>query len=336
MAGTDRVLYLGTTNGLYEATGNGGGYETRLLGLEDKGFVKYPVVDAEDPKRLYAGTMADGMWRSEDGGRTWREINHGLLFKEVFSVAQNDATGELYTGTEPAAIFRSTNGGDSWSELRGIRDLPETIDWTFPRPPHVAHVKHIDVCSQAPDRILGAVEEGWVVRSIDGGKTWKNVKDQVNFDCHTVTTMPDDPNVVLATSGGGFYRSEDGGASFEPAFDGLTHRYMAHVVPNPKRPNLLYTAAAEVPPPSWGRDIGANAAFFRSENRGRSWEQLKGGLPELLRPAPRAVAGDPEDPDAMFVGMMDGSVWMSENGGESFRQIVTGLPAIGNITVRQR
>jgi photosystem II stability/assembly factor-like uncharacterized protein len=201
----------------------------------------------------------------------------------------------------------------------------------------VAHVKHIDVCGAVPERILGAVEEGWVIRSVDGGKAWKNVKDHVNFDCHTVTTMPDDPNVVLATSGGGFYRSEDGGASFEPCGgEGLTHRYMAHLAVNAKRPKVIFTAAAEVPPPFWGRSTGANAAFFRSEDQGRSWRKLAGGLPELILPAPRAVGGDPEDPDAVFMGMMDGSVWMSEDGGESFRQIVTGLPPVGNITVAHR
>lgn len=223
-AGSDRVLYLGTGNGLFQATPNGGGYQARPLGLQGKGPVKYPVVDVEDPRRLYAGTSTDGMWRSEDGGQM----------------------------------------------------------------------------------------------------------------SHTVTTMPDNPQVVIATSGGGFFRSENGGASFEPSDEGLSHRYMAHVAVNPKRPNVLYTAAAEVPPPFWRRPTGANAAFFRSENQGKNWRKLSGGLPKLMLPAPRAVAGDAEDPDAMFVGMMDGSVWMSEDGGESFRQIVTGLPMVGNITVAHR
>src|SRR6266508_3416280 len=136
-ATSDRVLYIGTADGLFEATPNGGTYQTRPLGLEGKGAVRYPTVDAEDPRRLYAGTSLEGMWRSEDGGQSWQEINRGILYKEMFSLAQNPVTGELYAGSQPAAIFKSANGGDSWTDCTGVRELPETIHWTFPRPPHV-------------------------------------------------------------------------------------------------------------------------------------------------------------------------------------------------------
>jgi photosystem II stability/assembly factor-like uncharacterized protein len=273
------------------------------------------------------------VWRSEDRGASWQAINRGILYLEMFSLTQNPASGALYAGTQPAAVFKSTNGGDSWTDCRTLRDLPTTIDWTFPRPPHVAHVKHLDVYG---DRVMGAVEEGWVVRSTDAGATWSNIKDQVEFDCHTVTTLPDDPEGVIATSGVGFYRSEDGGASFSPSFTGLTAKYMANVALSPKRPSVLFTAAAEVPPPGWSRPNGAATQFFRSEDRGKSWRALSGGLPELVRPACRTVAADPDDPNAVFFGLTDGSVWMTEDGGESFRQIISGLKQITGIRVGQR
>ena len=46
--------------------------------------------------------------------------------------------------------------------------------------------------------------------------------------------------------------------------------------------------------------------------------------------------GDAEDPDALFVGMTDGTVWMSGNGGESFNQVLAGLPQVTSIRVAHR
>jgi len=188
----------------------------------------------------------------------------------------------------------------------------------------------------AGDRIMGALEEGWLVRSLDAGKSWETIQQGTHFDSHSVITMPDDPQVVFSTSGHGVYRSEDAGATFTNASAGLDCQYLAQIVVHEARPQVLFTAAAEVPPPSWRRPEGANSAFFRSENQGKNWERLKGGLPAHFKAAPRATAGDPVDPEAFFAGMTDGSVWLSEDGGESFKEIVTGLPGVQSITVGLR
>jgi hypothetical protein len=45
---------------------------------------------------------------------------------------------------------------------------------------------------------------------------------------------------------------------------------------------------------------------------------------------------DPEDPEAVLFGFSDGTVYMTENGGESFRKIVEGIPHVLSITVRHR
>ena len=51
---------------------------------------------------------------------------------------------------------------------------------------------------------------------------------------------------------------------------------------------------------------------------------------------PRALTVDPLDPEVFFAGMIDGTVWMSEDGGETFRQILSGLPAVHSIAVGRR
>src|SRR6266571_1422650 len=121
---------------------------------------------------LYIGTN-DGVYCAQpNGGEDWTEINKGIIYKEVWSLLQNPETGEILVGTGPASVFKSTDRGESWIDCEQLRSLPETKEWTFPNPPHVAHVKGLDVRGS---RIMGAVEEGWVVRSTDNGQTWQDI-----------------------------------------------------------------------------------------------------------------------------------------------------------------
>jgi len=331
---SDRILYVGTEDGLHIAEATGNEYRSRPLALQGKGAVRSPVViDRTDRRCLYAATCRGGMHRSEDSGQTWREINDGILYKETWCVVQHPKTGELFVGTGPSSVFKSADGGDHWVDCERLRDLPETIDWTFPRPPHVSHIKGLALSPDDPMVILGAVEEGWLIRSQDGGKSWRNIKEGVEFDAHSVAVMPDDPAVVIVTSGQGVYKSTNGGDSFVDSSRGLDCRYMAQLVCHPARPKVLFSAAAAVPPPLWRRPEGAQSAFYRSENQGESWERMSGGLPDNFTAAPRATAGDPEEPNAFFVGMTDGTIWLSQDGGESFRQILGGLPSVSSIRV---
>lgn len=317
-------LYIATANGVLGVRGN----EARKLGLEGKGRVRWLLVDRAEPDRLYAATDGDGVWRSDDGGRSWSEKNTGLVNKQAFCLAQHPASGDLYVGTEPAAVFRSSDGGETWAELDSLRRMPERVDWTFPVPPYIPHVKCLGLCAADPDLIFGAVEEGWLIRSADGGASWDNIQDGIEFDSHTVTVLPDDPDVVVSTSGKGAYRSTDGGRTFARSDDGIAYRYLTHVAVHPDRPRTLFTAGTEVPPPRWSRAGGPGAEFYRSDDAGATWRRLNGGLPERIAAAPRAVAVHPDDADTVFIGLDDGEIWMSADGGAGFQRLVEGLPPV--------
>jgi len=167
---------------------------------------------------------------------------------------------------EPASVFKSSDGGETSTDCRQVRNLPETQFWTFPRPPHLAHVKDIAVRQEDHKVIFGAIEEGWVIRSTDGGETWETLKQGVEFDAHFVTVMPDDPNVVVVTSGTGVYRSENGGETFvksDRGIRGALASYMSPAAVHPSRPRTLFAGAADAPPPFWrARAEGANAGFL--------------------------------------------------------------------------
>jgi photosystem II stability/assembly factor-like uncharacterized protein len=197
-----RKLYISTEKGLLRGALNGTLDNIKPLGIEGSGRVGPVVVDHRDPRRLYVGTGRGGVFCSEDGGERWRAINNGLYYQEVSSLAQHPVTGEMFAGTRPASIFRSGDYGASWSNCEGLHALPESEEWTWPHAPFYPHMKDIGLSRTDPKIILGAIEEGWLVRSTDGGKTWANLKNGTEHDSHTVKVMADNPKVVISTSAG--------------------------------------------------------------------------------------------------------------------------------------
>ncbi|HEX6513261.1 MAG TPA: hypothetical protein VF157_13240 [Chloroflexota bacterium] len=325
-------LYAGGTAGVCRATLEGDNLNLEVLGPQGRNISKV-LVDLFEPTRIYAGGYDDGMFRSDDGGRSWNEINQGIRYKSIWSIAQHPKTGELWVGTEPASIFHSSDSGETWIDCHKLRDMEECVHWTFPRAPHFAHVKNIALRDDDPETVYAAIEEGWVVRSTDGGKAWETLKQGVAFDAHAVTLVPGRPDTVLAASGAGLFRSDNRGDKFERSEEGikagfLGGGYMSPVAVHAARPNVMFCGAADVPPPWWfTRAEGANGSFYRSDDEGRTWRKLSNGVPEGLRPGPVGVAIDPEDPDRVFWGTTDGTIWMTEDGGESIRKAAEGVPS---------
>lgn len=331
-----RDLFVATNSGLYHGLVDGTTAELSPIGLDGEGTVLSVAVDVRDANIVYAGTRRGGFFRSDDHGRTWHEKNDGVVYKEAWSIAQHPATGTLYLGTGPAAIFISNDRGNHWTFCEQLHALPETIEWTFPNAPHIAHVKGIGVSPADPNVILGAIEEGYFIRSQDGGATWTTLKTGVWIDAHTITVMPDKPNVIVGSTGSGIFRSEDGGNTFVQSDTGPGRRYCYGVVVHPDVPATLFTAGADGGPGSWRRRAGAegaNTKFFRSTDQGITWAVLSGGLPALLTAAPRAFGSCPDQAGTFLVGMNDGTIFMTSDFGDSFAQIAAGLPPIYALAV---
>jgi photosystem II stability/assembly factor-like uncharacterized protein len=331
-----RDMFVATNTGLYHGHVDGSTAELSPIGLEGQGTVLSVAIDVRDANVVYAATRGGGFFRSDDHGRTWLEKSNGLTYREAWAIAQHPATGTLYLGTEPAAIFFSNDRGEHWTFCEKIHALPETIEWTFPHPPHLAHVKGIGLSPADPNIILGAIEEGYFIRSQDGGATWMTLKSEVWIDAHTITVMPDKPNVIVGATGHGIFRSEDGGDNFVQCSDGVGSRYCYGIVVHPEAPATLFTAGADGGPGSWRRRAGAegaNTKFFRSTDQGITWTALSGGLPELLTAAPRAAGSCPDRAGTYLVGMNDGTIFMTSDFGDSFSQIAGGLPPVYSIAI---
>src|SRR5213593_5121628 len=113
--------------GLFQARSNGRGYEAQPLAFDRYAPMRWPVVvDCDNPRRLYAGTSKGGMFRSDNAAQSWREINQGIIYKEIWSLVQHPRTGELYVGTGPASVFKSVDRGEHWIDSQQFRTMPES------------------------------------------------------------------------------------------------------------------------------------------------------------------------------------------------------------------
>src|SRR6185295_515916 len=192
------------------------------------------AVDPRNPTRVYCGTAGAGLFRSHDGGRTWEPVGPGIEHGTITAVAVSHAEwagfGILYAGTEPSAVFRSDTGGDSWVDLAGLRVLPSSDTWSFPPRPHTHHVRWIETDVSIADRLFVAIEAGALVRTFDGGQTWRDRVRGGPYDTHTAATHPLAPGRIYSAAGDGYFESADAGYSWRSPEDGLKHLYLVSVV----------------------------------------------------------------------------------------------------------
>jgi|SRR5579859_3518722 len=327
--------YAGTNDGLFLVERRSDGRASaRLLGLQQSGGFRAPVVvDAADPHRLYAGTTRAGMFRSDDAGETWVEINQGIIYKDIWSLVQHPTTGRLYAGTTPAGVFRSDDRGATWQACESLWQLPTTRKWTGPIPPYISRLKDLAVSDDNPDLVFGAIEEGWVVRSGDGGSTWEQIDQGVPHDAHTVRFVPGTDRTLVLGTQQGMLRSTDRGETWTAANAGLQGRAYtpAPLVTRAARPGVLFSSVTAVGPGGWRRAEGGDAAFCRSDDAGQSWTTLTVGLPHPMAAIPRAIAANPTRLDGYIAGSTDGCLWATDDG-ESFQQLTGGLPGIMTLT----
>ena len=94
------------------------------------GIVTALAIDSSTPTTLYAGTQYDGVYKSTDGGSTWRAVNTGLTNPYVYALVIDPTTPTtLYTGIQDGGVFKSTDGGSTWRAVN--TGLPYFYSYDF-------------------------------------------------------------------------------------------------------------------------------------------------------------------------------------------------------------
>ncbi|MGH7814275.1 MAG: WD40/YVTN/BNR-like repeat-containing protein [Candidatus Binataceae bacterium] len=330
-------LCVGTSKGIVILDPARGGVP--IMVLADPASVWCMAQDSADPALIYAGSTAairgkGTLARSSDGGRTWTDITpSGARDEEVWAVAAPPAVKDrLFVGTSHARLLRSDDAGRTFRECEGFLKIPGRDRWTFPPPPHIPHVRAIAFDPSRPQTFYAGVEEGGIFRSRDGGATFEGRNSGLYGDIHSIAADPRDPERLFATTGGGFYRSSNGGKSWERVTDGLDRSYVVPLLANSRGAGAIFTAGAAGPPPMWSAGpAGADAALYCSRNGGYSFEPIA-MEPERGRGMIMRMRPDPER-GGFFAAANDGAVLRLAEDGARAETIAEKLPPAYDLAV---
>ncbi len=296
-----------------------------------------------EPKRggLFAGVHGNGLYVSMDDGQNWELKTRGLTIQHVYTLASLERNGDivLYAGTEPADLFQSLDYGETWEELPALRSVPGAETWKFPAPPHLGHVKHINSDPRDSRVLYVSIEQGGLLKSMDAGRSWRDISgfykpevDQVFKDVHRLVIRPSNPDQIYFTGGQGLYTSPDGGQTWEH----LTLRswrigYPDALLTSPFDDKVMFMAGAAKAPQHWKETHMADPTVARSRDAGRSWEILE-RFPKSLRGNIEAMCMAAwSNSFGLFAGTTDGEVFFSEDEGENWSRIATGLAPVSKV-----
>jgi photosystem II stability/assembly factor-like uncharacterized protein len=298
---TARTILVATDEGLHLVNGEGAARVDDLAGRE---------VGA-----LAAG--GDGWWALVEGRELWRSAD-GSRWSMFAQVPKRKATclaatpAGLLVGTARAHLLRLD--ADRLVPVPSFEDAEGRKAWYTPwgAPADVRSIS-----AGADGAVYVNVHVGGVLRSADGGATWRPTLD-IERDVHQVLVPSGHPGLVLVAAADGFGRSGDGGDTWQWENGGLHAHYCRAVAV--AGDTVLISA-------STGHH-GRRAALYRRPLDGSArFERCGIGLPEWF--------GDNVDTGCLaardrtvVIGTEDGSVFLSEDGGERWGIIAKGLAAM--------
>jgi photosystem II stability/assembly factor-like uncharacterized protein len=305
-------------------------------------------------RRLWAGISSEhwgpSLASSDDAGRTWSSTESGAIrfppdtgaaVRRIWQIrpGRADEPQTLYCGVEPAALFETRDGGGSWSLVRGLYDHPHRARWTPGGGGLCLHTILPDPARR--ERLFVAISTGGVYRSDDAGTSWqaRNVGVRAEFlpekypefgQCvHKIVQHPARPERLFLQNHWGLYRSDDGGDSWHDIARGVPSDFGFPMVIHPHDPETVYILPLESD--TFRCTPEGKLRVYRTRDAGGAWEALTHGLPQqgaletVLRDA---MTADRLNPAGIYFGTRNGQLWGSRDGGASWAQVASGLPAI--------
>ncbi|HEX7905622.1 MAG TPA: hypothetical protein VF487_17240 [Chitinophagaceae bacterium] len=322
------TFYFGATGGGVWKTTDGG---SNWKNISDKYFgscIGAVAVAPSDENILYVGegenTMRgnvseglNGMWRSDDAGRTWKNIGlkEGRHIIRIVIHPRDPNTvwvavmGHLFGPNDERGVYKTTDGGKTWKRTLFINNQTGASDLVMePGNPSVFYAGTWRLI-RTPNSLESGGEGSGIWKSTDGGDTWINITAKKGlpkgvWGITGVAVAPANPDKVYAlieNEKGGMFVSADGGESWTLTSNDNNIRqrawYYTKVFVDPKNENTVYAP---------------NVNFMRSRDAGKTFQSVNtphGDHHDLWI--------DPEDGNRMIVAD-DGGAQVSFDGGDNW------------------
>jgi photosystem II stability/assembly factor-like uncharacterized protein len=327
------TFYFGATGGgVWKTTDAGSNWKN----ISDKyfgGTIGAVAVAQSDESVLYVGegenTMRgnvseglNGIWRSNDGGRSWsniglkdaRHIVKIVVHPKDPNTVWVASMGHLFGPSAERGVFKTTDGGKSWKKVLFVNDMAGACDLIMePNNPNVFYAGTWRVI-RTPYSLESGGEGSGLWKSIDGGDTWTNISSKKGLPKGTwgivgVSVSASNPDKIFAlveNAAGGMFVSNDAGETWtlSSSDNNIRQRawYYTHVFVDPKNDNLVYAP---------------NVEFMRSRDGAKTFQQMStphGDHHDLWI--------DPEDGNRMIVAD-DGGAQISFDGGNNWSNYYT-------------
>jgi photosystem II stability/assembly factor-like uncharacterized protein len=263
----NKTLYVGTAGGgVWKSTNAGASFKP----IFDKYCMSIGciAVNQKDSKTVYVGTgesnmrnsvsIGDGMYKSTDAGDNWVKVGLDstehiakiLIDPKNDSILYAAVPGPLWSNSKHRGLYKSTDGGDTWERLFYINEMTGCADIAIdPTDPKVVYATMWEF-RRMPYAFNSGGKNSGMYKSLDGGKTWKELKEGLPakpFGRIALTLAPSSPQKMVAiveAKETGLYISEDGGEHWksQSATMNVVSRpfYFSCLVIDPKDPKRVY------------------------------------------------------------------------------------------------
>ncbi len=329
--GDPHLFYMGAVDGgVWRSTDDGVKWtnitDQRLPGTSDS--IGAIAVAPSDSKILYVGTgesdirgdviTGDGVFRSDDGGKTWRAA--GLADTHTISAIAVDpgnpdvvyasSMGHVFKPNAERGVFKSTDGGRTWNKILYVDDQTGAIDLVMdPRDPRTLYAA-LWQARRTPWALDDGGPGSGLYKTTDGGAHWTEISRNTGYPrgvlgrigVSVAASKPDVLYSIVQAKGGGVLRSDDGGATWKRINAGWSLRqrafYYMSIYADPTDPDTVYVPEVD--------------ALWVSHDGAKSFSKL-----HTPHGDNHIVWINPRDPKILLEGN-DGGATVSIDGGETW------------------